>query len=268
MITASEPTTAPIRGIWDEDELFARYRVTLQFTGWVIGGIPQDPKIIEGWLRQRITSGDDEIKAMMFRTMTELGMDFEEGASMEDLYEAAKKVAELRNGNTFRRDEHGLYLNAYNIKAALKENTNILYAGDRWGVTKKGPKSFLAERVHVSQDDDRIYLGRREADGIHLQVGHVTGPKGPRSTLTQYDYCDRPTITFHMQSIDDCIEPDQWKYILLSMQENGIGALRSMGYGRFKVVEFEQVSTPNWREKSRNHAKRGSAHDHDAPVRS
>ena len=42
-------------------------------------------------------------------------------------------------------------------EAALKESVHILYAGDRWGKTKKGPKSFVAERVFL--EGDRIYLG-------------------------------------------------------------------------------------------------------------
>lgn len=236
----AERTLDTIDGIWDDNELFAKYRVSLRFTDRVMGGVPQRPEMIESWLRQRITGGDEEVRLMMIRTLDELGVDAPVDMSMDDLYAAAKRVAKEQHGNTFRRDQNGLFLAAYQIKAALKENTNILYAGDRWGKTKKGPKAYLAERVFV--DEDRVHLGRDEPDGMHLQVGHVTGPQGPRSTLTYYDYCEQPSAQFTVSSLQDCIEPDQWKMVFLAMQRNGVGALRSMGYGQFKVTGFDRVS--------------------------
>ena len=120
-----------------------------------------------------------------------------------------------------------------------KENTNTLYAGERWGKTKKGPKAYLSERVFV--DEERIYLGREKADGVHLQIGHVTGPQGPRSTLTYYDYVQQPTISFTLSSVEDCITADQWKRILVLMQRNGVGALRSLGHGQFRITAFDRA---------------------------
>jgi hypothetical protein len=240
MTTIEAPTT-PVVGIWDDQEtsLFTKYRVSATFVGWVMGGVPQKPEIIESWLRQRIIGGDDELRLQLLRTLADLDYDIPQNATVEQIEEAVKIAARERNGNTFRRDTNGLYLSAYQLKAATKECVNILYAGERWGVTKKGPKSFTAERVYV--DEPCIYLGRSEPDGTHLQVGQVNGPKGPRSTLTYIDYCDRPTIAFTMSSLKDCIEPDQWREIFTLMQRSGIGALRSMGYGQFVVTGFDKL---------------------------
>lgn len=242
MVTEAE--YAPVIGIWDDDEeaagLFTRYRVTATFTGRVMGGVPQKPDVIEGWLRTKMGVTDEEELAMILRrTLAELGKEPPAGATLGDLFAASEEIAAERNGNTFRRDGNGLYLAGYQFKAMLKENTNILYAGSRWGVTKKGPKSFLAERVFV--EEDRIYLGRTEPDGTHLQLGQVSGPQGPRSTLTYYDYCTQPEIAFTVKSLNDCIEPQQWKAILTLAQDNGIGAIRSMGYGRFRVTGFDKL---------------------------
>ncbi|MDQ3222110.1 MAG: hypothetical protein M3Q75_01335, partial [Gemmatimonadota bacterium] len=190
-----EPALAPVTGIWDAEEatLFTRYRVSLTFTGRVMGGVPQKPEMIEAWLRQRITGGDEEVRAMMVKTLDELGVDVAAGMSMEELKEAAKRVAAEQHGNTFRRDEHGLFLAGYQIKAAMKENVSILFPysekANRMGPTSKAARAFWAERVFV--DDERVYLGRDEPDGIHLQIGHISGPKGPRSTLTYYDFCEQ-----------------------------------------------------------------------------
>lgn len=240
-ILTIEPAFTPVTGIWDAEEaqLFTRYQVSLTFTGRVLGGVPQKPEIVESWLRQRITGGDEEVRTVMLQTLDDLGMDVSEGMTMEQLHAVAKDVAAKQHGNTFRRDEQGLFLSAYQFKAALKENTNILFAGSRWGVTKKGPKSFLSERVFI--DQDRVYLGREEPDGMQLQIGHVTGPQGPKSTLTYYDYCNQPSCVFSVSSMKDEVTLEQWRDIFLSMQRNGVGALRSQGYGQFRVTAFEKL---------------------------
>lgn len=248
-----EPTLAPITGIWDAEEakLFTRYRVSLTFTGRVMGGVPQKPEMIEGWLRQRITGGDEEVRQMMVKTLEELGVEVAGGMSMEELKEAAKQVAAQQHGNTFRRDEQGLFLAAYQPKAGLKENTAILYPYQtmKMGPTKKAARAFLAERVFI--DEERIHLHRigpdgehiaiHEPDGMHLQIGHISGPKGPRSTLTYYDFVEQPSVTFTVSSLQDMIPAEMWRDIFLAMQRNGIGALRSMGYGAFKVIGFTRV---------------------------
>lgn len=242
-----QPIPTEITGIWDDQEsvIYTRYRVTLAFTGRVLGGIPQKPEIIESWLRQRVTGGDEEVRQLMLKTLDDLGHDVSEGMTMEQLHAVAKDVAAKQHGNTFRRDSNGMYLSNYQLKAAMRENVNILFAGERWGATKKGPKSFVNERVFV--DEGRLYLTRgglpiTEPDGKHLQIGHVTGPQGPRSTLTYYDYIDQPTTTFDVLSLRDGVTQTQWRDIFLSMQRNGIGALRSQSYGTFKITGWEYVS--------------------------
>ncbi len=235
----TEMQRSEVTGIWDDEGLFTRYRVAIQFTGQVMGGVPQKPEIIESWLRQRILGGDEELRLALLKTLDDLDIDVPAEATREEIIEAAKQIAATRNGNTFRRDENGLFLAAYQIKAGLKESTNILFAGERWGVTKKGPKSYLAERVFV--DSERVHLGRLDPDGTHMQVGHVTGPKGRRSTLTYYDYCVQPTCEFVVSSLQDSITFDQWRDILRTMQREGLGALRSLGYGQFKITGFDKL---------------------------
>lgn len=228
-----------VEGIWDDSEIFTRYRVRAQFTGRVMGGVPQKPEIIEAWLRQRVLGGDEELRLMLIKTLDELGVEVAADASRDEIIEATKAMAATRNGNTFRRDRRGLFLAGYQVKAMLKECVNILYAGERWGVTRKGPRSYLAERVFV--DEDRIHLGQFEPDGTHLQIGQVNGPRGPRSTLTYVDFCEKPEIAFTVSSLRDCIEPKVWKEILLTGQREGLGAMRSLGYGQFKITGFDRV---------------------------
>lgn len=239
------PDFAPVRGIWDDGSLFARYRVECSFTGLVMGGVPQKPEMIEAWLTRRILGGDEELLITLRKTLADLEFAVPENATREEVIAAAKQMAATRNGNTFRRDDDGLFLAAYQIKAMLKEGCAILYPGGngagthKWGVTRKAPRSLLAERVFV--DGDRVHLGRAQPDGTHMQVGQVNGPRGPRSTLTYYDYCAQPVVRFVCASLEDAVTPDQWKNVLVCGQRQGIGAMRSLGYGQFRVTGFDRL---------------------------
>lgn len=236
-----QPLLEPVTGLWDDDDddIFTRYKVTVRCTGKIMGGVPQKAEMIEGWLRTRLQGGDDEVKQAMFDTLEKLGVDPGNQPTIEELRLAAKAFASENHGNTFFRDENGLYISDFQLKAMLKENCNILFADQRWGKTKKGPKAFLSERVFV--DEPRVYLGVHRPSGKHLQVGHVSGPKGMRSTLTYYDYVAQPTMTFTVSSLRDEITPEQWKAILVASQRNGVGAIRSMSHGQFKVLQFDKV---------------------------
>lgn len=254
--TVDDTPLAPVVGLWDDTpvakKLFTKYRVTIQFAYRVFGGVPQKHDIMEGWLRQRIIGGDEELKQVMLRTMDELGQEVEDNMTADQLDALAKKVAKDQHSNTFRREVPGggVYISEYQVKAMLKENVSILYpysapnGAGKMGPTSKAARAFWAERVFV--DEPRIFLGRDEPDGMHLQIGHVPSPKGQKSTLTYYAYCensaDRPlTATFTMSSMEDMVKEEMWQRVLLSGQKNGLGAVRSMSTGQFKVIEFGKV---------------------------
>jgi hypothetical protein len=240
-LTEQEPEV--VKGIWDDDTaLFARYRVELRFVGKVMGGVPQRPDIIEAWIRKNTgVTEDEETRAMAIQTLKDLNVEVPATATFDELVEASKKMASETHGNTFKRDDNGLYLEDRQIKACLKESTAIVYPWDG-GKNKfrgKTPRSALAEWVFV--DEARVHLGRMEPDGTHLQVGQVSGPQGKRSTLTYYDLCLQPTIAFTVLSFQDLVTPEQWKNILMHAQRNGLGALRSQSHGQFRVTAFDKL---------------------------
>ncbi len=247
----------PVRGIFDgDDDLFTRYRVEIRCTGMLMGGIPKKPDVVAAWLRTKAMISDDVELALAVReTLRQQGLDVPEAATLAEMVAASKHLAAEQHGNGFKRDAAGLFVEGRQIKAMLKECTNIVYVGQRLGkqtgrnakgdeVTTYGGKSakaYLAERVFVDDDDDRIHLGIDEPDGTHLQIGQVSGPQGPRSTLTYYDYAWQPSLAFTVLSLEDCIKAEQWRAILKQAQENGLGSLRSQGHGRFKVVAFDRL---------------------------
>lgn len=236
-----EPEPEEVRSIFDGmTSPFARYRVEIRFRAKLMGGVPKAPDVIEGWLRSKAGVTDEaEIGHMTALTLAQrLGVD-PGSADIEDMIAASREVAASKSTNGFKADGDGLYVEGRQVKALLKEVTNIVYAGEKWGPTRKGARNFVAERVFVVED--RIHLGRTQPDGIEQVIGHVSGPQGARSTLTYHEYVFQPTCSFTLMSHRDCIKPDQWVDLLILAQEEGLGALRSQGHGRFSVQAFDKL---------------------------
>lgn len=238
-------------GIFDEQSnVFSRYAVRLEFRDRIMGGVPKDPKVIQGWLKARAGIEEErELAQMAARTLTENGADLPvtgsqiaemDAAEIYDLMDSVSdEYAASKNTNGFKMDDEGLYLEDRQVKAMLKESTNILFAGERWGRTKKGPKSFVAERVFIRPQ--RLHLDRDEPDGVELVVGHVSDAGGKRSTLTYHEYAERPALEFEVEVVRDELTQDQWMDLWTHAQENGLGALRSQSYGKFDIEKWQKL---------------------------
>jgi len=225
-------------GIFAADpDLWASYRVRLLFRARLIGGVPKDPQLIEGWLRNRAGISDPrELRLAVLAAIAETAPDDADAQS------ASENGAALSARITgFKAGPEGLYVEGRQVKAMLKESTNIVFSGERWGPTRKAARSFFAERVFV--DPDKLLLGVNRADGIETFMGHLSGPAGPRSTVNQYEYVERPMLEFRLRVLHDCVSADQWRSIWCHAQESGFGTLRSQGFGRFDVVAWERLSS-------------------------
>lgn len=228
-------------GIFDSDvQLFATYHARLRFRDRIMGGIPKDPKIIESWLRTRtgIVDQDEEARRMFLRTLVELGADVRPDMSYEEIARASEHLASEKQTNGFKVDVNGPYLESRTVKACLKENTNILFASERWGATKKGPKAYVAERIFIKPD--HLSFGVSAVNGVDLFIGHVSGPQGRQSNLTYYEYVTNAVLEFDVLVTEDAIKHDQWMRLWVQAQENGLGALRSQGFGRFDIEMWER----------------------------
>jgi hypothetical protein len=221
-------------GIFDSHsaKVFSRWHTRLVFRDKLIGGVPKEPRLIEGWLRAKAgLENSEEIRQAMFRTLAEVGVEVTADMTFEQLERASTVLAGRKQTTGFKVGEHGLYVESRQVKAMLKESTNILFGGERWGPTRKGPRSLLAERVFV--DPARLWLGVPQPAGVELMIGHLVGPAGPRSTLGYHEYVERTLLDFDVLAVRDSIAPERWADIWLHAQENGFGALRSQGFGRF-----------------------------------
>lgn len=239
-------------GIFDDKvDLFTQFRARLTFRDRLMGGTPMAAKPIEGWLEKNLRdeTTKTELKRMALRTLLETnGLPAEHVDALPDdadfdaeIDRVVASLAATKQTVGFKRGANGLYIESRHVKAMLKECINILYAGDRWGKTKKGPKSYVAERVFVNPA--RIYLGLAEPDGVDLFVGHVTGPQGPRSTLTYYEFAQSRSVEFDVLVTGDAVKEleAEWPRIWVHAQENGLGALRSQDHGKFDIEAWDIV---------------------------
>jgi len=219
-----------MRELADRKELYDIYRVAIKFEDKLLGGVPRNEKLIKNWLEARgITDRTNE-------TVSEVDL-----TEAEDWAWSGFKVDEQR----------GHYIETRQIKAMIKENAKVL------GITRteRGSKQILQHALFVFPDEDenperpwdqdRIYLGTDP--NIPLSsidtCGHITGPQGPRNILKRNDYVERPLLKFRV-----CILKGQTKFTKKALaktlslaQDGGLGASRSQGYGRFKVVELTKL---------------------------
>lgn len=235
-------------GVFDDyqDEIY-KFQYSGQLTvGTIAGGTPSDPNVAEGWLRTKL--GID--KGELLRTMVAEAM-VARGITSD---EAAEEVSRNKHLNGFKRNENGLYIEGRQLKAALKEAASVAVAADNlpargWGKTNKGLLSYLAEHVFVVEDilplgiQDGARTGEpvaeihKEPTGISQRFVHTF-----RGSGIQYEeYVENAVIDFTVIADHDFESGDGWRTIWLTGQQQGIGASRSQGYGRYQVTRWERI---------------------------
>jgi hypothetical protein len=213
-----------------------RFAGTLHI-GTIAGGTPSDDKVAEAWLKTKLADKDELIREAVAKTMVERGINAEE---------AAKEVDSLKHLNGFKRDETGLYIEGRQLKAGLKEAVNIAANAGKitakgWGKPdndnyKKGIKAWFPEHVFVLED--RLHLGVAEPSGIVQRFVHT-----PRGTGIQYEeYVEDAKISFTVVTDHD-FTAEQWAMIWLTGEQQGIGASRSQGFGRYEVTGWERMAS-------------------------
>lgn len=227
--------------LYDSTKLFKIYDVQLVAENRIAGGTTRNPKLIEGWLRSKAKINDrDALDEMILQTMRDMDMEFPDDMPIDEVIDHVVKNNQDKNTLGFRSNENGLYLESRCIMAALREAVNTRYPWPvaKWGPTKKTAKSWFVERACIYPE--AIPLGRFEPDGIFQHTGHVSGPSGKRSTLTNYEFVKDAILDFELHVADHCeINKDQWENIWNQVGKGGIGAFRSQQFGKCYISRFE-----------------------------
>jgi len=207
------------------------YRVELEFVREIVGGIPKNPEVIKAWVMSRAKrSGktEEEAKKLVEKISEEVDADVE-----------AEKT-----WVTFKKDENGLYLEDRNVKAMFREAFSVLglFSG-KGAIARKQlfQHGFVIKpwRIYFKRNGKLI----REPDGFHERTIHVMTMLGPRSALKREDYVKPPvTVEFEVWIVKSrgVITEEHLRDALeVASEAIGLGASRSQGFGRFKVVKFK-----------------------------
>lgn len=203
-----------------------RYGGRLHFLSPIVGGTPSDPRTAEAWLRTKISAPDDIIRSQVADIMNERGVSEEE---------AVRIANEYKHLNGFKRDENTreLYLDGRCLKACIKEAANIRWPKERWGVSNKGTMGFFAEHVFVPEL--RLYLGTTTPEVLQ-QFVHTWRGNG----IQYAEYVEDAKMNFTVIT-DFQFTEEQWGQLWVTAEQQGLGAMRSQGYGRFEVIEWKRL---------------------------
>lgn len=226
-----------------------KYRAELR-VGTLVGGIPADEKVAEGWLRTKLAASDDIIRKMVSETMIELGITADEATGIVNtqknlcMFKRERCPMCLPTGPNCAEGGHPLYFEGRQIKAAIKEAASIAVAADKlvggrsWGTTKKGLQGFLPEHVFVAED--HISMGITEPTGVRQTFLHVMTKAGKVAAINYNEYVEDVTLAFTVLADWEFTE-EQWAAMWLTGEQNGLGAQRSQGNGRYTVTRWDRI---------------------------
>ncbi len=200
------------------------------------GGRPQDPRVVEGWIRSKIIDNDERLRRLVQDAIKDLDFTEEDLADPENIEKAITEAGKKALNGFYRMSDGQLAVEGRQIKAMLKEATNIAYP---WKAAK--PRKYMGKSMkgavseHVFVVEDFIPLGVKEPDTIDVRFSSTsTG----RRAITREETLDSVEVDFTMVTDMD-LKKDVWAKIFVTAQMQGFGTSRSQGYGTFKVTKFD-----------------------------
>lgn len=225
---------------FSKDDLYRRFNVAFLFRERLIGGIPKtaDTELMTGWLKGQ---GVDE----------EAIAEIAEATAAEMAEQAERAAVEtIRAGwSGFKMRDGRPVVEARQIKALLKEVANV--SGD----TRRylGLKNLFQHGLHVRPQYIPLQVpGEEEPLAFTERVVHTF--RG--SSIKRADYVIRPQIGFtvgviasnpivarqKIRKAGDLLFDALLLKLFLLGEEDGLGAWRTQGEGKFELIEFARIS--------------------------
>jgi hypothetical protein len=245
--------------------LYTRYAVHVRFITALEGGIPTNPQLIKAWISARMKKAgrnlsDEDLEKMVQETLKKLPQD-----AAQEVTEGV--VASSLLWNTFPRDAEGRpVFEARCIKAFFKEEANILkdVLAAEAKLQNRGQKKAKKDGAEGGSVYNTMYRSKvaeqlfvegivypllrdgkplEDVDGQAEKAIHVMTAQGPRNALKRFDYINAGVeLKFHVRILrDGVVTVHDLLRMLEHGQENGMGAARSQGNGRFEVMQVEEL---------------------------
>jgi hypothetical protein len=144
----------------------------------------------------------------------------------------------------FRRDEDGIYIEARQVKAMIRESAQ------RLGLIKqvRGMRQVVQHDLHVRATDgsQKLRLGD-SPDGTDSRPIAVVTRQGPRTSIKRFQYVNQPTLTFDLWVLaggvaDGICDEQKLRDVLEFGGWLGLGADRSQGEGTFTLTQLVELN--------------------------
>ena len=221
----------------EKKSVFRHYKVVLKIRDKILGGIPWGFERIENLATQ------EYIKKLAAdaKKVEEQAVVKKDGETPE---EKPKKKWKLDPHATFTRTkDEKVCIEEKNIKGLMKECVQTLYG--------RGRKSTITQKLvsrAVFAYPPQIVIADEISGTIPMPV-HAITPQGPRTSIQEADFVKQPTVSFTLKIAAKEITEEILKELLTLGQEIGLGAVRTLGYGKFDVVSIELLNAEGEKRK-------------------
>lgn len=206
-------------------DIWNYHRLVLKLDN-IAGGLPTDPRLIEAWQqanwrkRAKLLPEDPQTPA-------------EAAAGTVALLEGV--TADEAGWTTFARGPGGyLCVEGRQIKAMLKESANIMKSMIPINGKVIPLRSKLAERVFVVERLIPFLPETNEPTRMDERPIHVMTAQGPRDAIKRSDVMELVELVCTLKVLrDGMFTVEILRQLLSHAADNGLGADRSQGYGRF-----------------------------------
>ncbi|OPX65636.1 MAG: hypothetical protein A4E30_00307 [Methanomassiliicoccales archaeon PtaB.Bin215] len=207
-------------------EAFVKYKIKAKFVDRLMGGLPGNPELVDVFLAQKkLLPGEKESAERMLNISQNM-------ATVEGVEEIMS--------NIFARDEIGLYLNAYQLSAALKEAAYVQKSV--WPTAMKRGVRVLPSKLYLKRDGAYI----EKPDGEEQFVSHLEEVRTgrPYSAIKKVEFLNQPEFEAEIWVANvtgkgapkPLINEETMRLLLDHVQMAGIGAMRSMGFGMCEIA--------------------------------
>ena len=244
-----------VQGVFDDkfcDRFDARATIVIEFIDRIYGGLPMSGKPLEFFIKSKkmSTVEADELKARI-----------QEGRLTP---EESKEIDETC-ATVFERDREGfLCIWHGNLKACMREVLST--TGTFIKKKSKQGKNVFQHRTWIEpirprflkQTPDGKWVPVRDApqgelpadaatpDGTVEKVKIIRDMSGQRTALGRHEYLEHARLAFEWQFGFDnpAYTADDFEKAWFQAQNNGLGACRSQGQGRFRIVGWKWAKKP------------------------
>lgn len=233
-----------------------RYAITLHLSD-IAGGIPFNPKVMEGWLKTKISIDPDidTLQELVSATLAEVQGEDASSLDPDEIRNTAIASLSEQKVNGFKRlRDQTLVIEGRQLKAMIIEAGNSIWPKARWGKSGKGTINYFKEHLFIPEDAIPLMtpLGERVKESDEIRTRFVKGHMGVRA-ITREEVCRDVTVEFTLKTDHDFTaknedgelkmpEDDFFGHLWVHAEDAiGLGAARTTTAGRFYVTKFEKL---------------------------